>query len=1096
MSGLYFVFFVFVLAHVVYSNEEPYFSESPKNVDVVQGESVTLPCKVTPGIGMTYYWELNGSKIANTTRRYQQGSNLHITRVDRERDSGQFTCIAEESSASRSITSSGALLNIQWIDEVAVQLQEPESASFISRGSDVTLRCHTDASGDVHYEWFRNSDRLIKNDRVEIKKKRLHIKSVGPSDNGIYRCSANNTAGTRHSNVNFALAVAGDQSALIQVVPKDQLVRKGGTAYFDCQYSQAEVTQWYFKKDTRPLENNKKYVIHSNGTLQINDVHGTDKGVYSCVGIRSESTEVPQTYIAELKIAYLKDFTSKSFEPPFPDESREVVAAEGSLFQLSCLEPDSLPPAKKWWLNIAGHTISDSGEVKVDDDGRLIIDSVKMSQAGNYTCVAENMASKTEETVELIVLSKPVITLHPSSVTVDENDPSVLTCDYEPRTHFTTVRWRKDGKTMKHDFNESPLDRQRIKIFKHNATLLIRSTETQDRGEYVCELVTKGFEPVLSQPATISVIEQLKFVPPPVNKKLELLSVARVHCKAQGTPPPIITWEKDGVPLEYSDSRISSMNGTLIFNKVLNEDKGKYTCTASSSQGTINMTINIDVVVAPKFSVQPKNPTEATEGQSVTIDCVVEGDPKPTIHWDKNLKMNDFDQSRFTVLENGTLFISEVHRDDENKYGCTAGNSAGLNRQEVQLIVHSRDGFLPEGDSTVTKAVLITMSVAGAYIVLVIGLMVWCRYRRRSRKVPVTDAAKTENGDLDHAELKDGVNGRCAGTSKLETNGIESLKDGQKSDGAETTHSQSSSQSKKSKSNYDKLALSRSHLRETKLIGRGEFGDVMVAKISKSALSSEKRNSQASTPSSTEDKELTVLVKALTQTKDENSLSEFKRELDMFTKMSHDNVTKLYGLCREAEPHYMILEHTDWGDLKQFLVATQKGSSPPLTPVQCVGIVHQLCQGLDHLASTRLIHRDLAARNCLVTSALKAKVGLPRLTRDPYSQEYCKHMNQIIPLRWLPYEAVYEDEYSTKSDIYSFAVVVWEIFNQGELPFSKMNDTSFLNKLKEKKLEWKPHSSTPESLQKLQENCWDINPQNRPTFSELGKEIEDILKSM
>jgi PTK7 protein tyrosine kinase 7 len=246
-----------------------------------------------------------------------------------------------------------------------------------------------------------------------------------------------------------------------------------------------------------------------------------------------------------------------------------------------------------------------------------------------------------------------------------------------------------------------------------------------------------------------------------------------VHCKAQGTPPPIINWEKDGVPFDYSSSHISSMNGTLIFNGVLNKDKGNYSCIASNSQGVINVTITIDVVgkfvsallgtregknilVAPKFSVQYTKPTEATEGQSVWIDCVVEGDPKPTIHWDKNLKMNDFDQSRFTVLENGTLFISEVHRDDENKYGCTAGNSAGLNRQEIQLIVHckfvafknvsnlkikflARDGFHPDGDSTVTKAVLITMSVAGAYIILVIGLMVWCRYRRRSRKLPVTD---------------------------------------------------------------------------------------------------------------------------------------------------------------------------------------------------------------------------------------------------------------------------------------------------------------------------------------------------------------------
>lgn len=52
------------------------------------------------------------------------------------------------------------------------------------------------------------------------------------------------------------------------------------------------------------------------------------------------------------------------------------------------------------------------------------------------------------------------------------------------------------------------------------------------------------------------------------------------------------------------------------------------------------------VVVAPKFSVQPKNPTQAIEGSSVAIDCVVEGDPKPTIQWDKNSKMNDFDHSR------------------------------------------------------------------------------------------------------------------------------------------------------------------------------------------------------------------------------------------------------------------------------------------------------------------------------------------------------------------------------------------------------------------------------------------------------------------
>lgn len=157
---------------------------------------------------------------------------------------------------------------------------------------------------------------------------------------------------------------------------------------------------------------------------------------------------------------------------------------------------------------------------------------------------------------------------------------------------------------------------------------------------------------------------------------------------------------------------------------------------------------------------------------------------------------------------------------------------------------------------------------------------------------------------MEHTELKDGTNGH-ASVSKPATNGIDvAQRDAQKSDGAETTHSQSSANSKKSKSSYDKLNLSRSHLKDSKLIGRGEFGDVMVGKISKSVLS-DKRNSS-------NDEEVFVMVKSLMQTKDENCLTEFKREIDIFTKLSHENITKLYGLCREIEPHYMFLEYTDW----------------------------------------------------------------------------------------------------------------------------------------------------------------------------------------
>jgi len=184
-------------------------------------------------------------------------------------------------------------------------------------------------------------------------------------------------------------------------------------------------------------------------------------------------------------------------------------------------------------------------------------------------------------------------------------------------------------------------------------------------------------------------------------------------------------------------------NGTLIFRNVNSEHRGNYTCLATNTQGQINATVAINVVVTPKFSVPPVGPIETSEQGTVVMHCQAIGDPKPTIQWDKDLKYlseNNTDRERFRFLENGTLEIRNVQVEDEGSYGCTIGNSAGLKREDVQLVVKTTgDGFAPEesgGDGfLVTRAVLITMTVALAYIVLVVGLMLWCRYRReRSRR--------------------------------------------------------------------------------------------------------------------------------------------------------------------------------------------------------------------------------------------------------------------------------------------------------------------------------------------------------------------------
>lgn len=104
-----------------------------------------------------------------------------------------------------------------------------------------------------------------------------------------------------------------------------------------------------------------------------------------------------------------------------------------------------------------------------------------------------------------------------------------------------------------------------------------------------------GFPSLFSDPAVLTVEEKLKFSPQPVNKRLELGSTVKVSCKAQGATNPTVKWVNEDEDDEFP-KHVQDINGTLQFNGVLMEDKGRYTCIASNAQGIINHTITIDVV--------------------------------------------------------------------------------------------------------------------------------------------------------------------------------------------------------------------------------------------------------------------------------------------------------------------------------------------------------------------------------------------------------------------------------------------------------------------------------------------------------------------
>lgn len=384
--------------------------------------------------------------------------------------------------------------------------------------------------------------------------------------------------------------------------------------------------------------------------------------------------------------------------------------------------------------------------------------------------------------------------------------------------------------------------------------------------------------------------------------------------------------------------------------------------------------------------------------------------------------------------------------------------------------------------------------------------MLWCKVKRQARKNQMQLIAKdTEIGDNEENRpndehepcLPEKTNHKLTnGNGILDENKLNNAhKDGaQKSD--DTAASNNSKASKRS--NFDQIALPRSILFDVAQIGRGEFGNVSVAKVKSSDLKQYVQKDTADTLNTSngrfksslgdineikqddEDKEETkyALIKALNRVKDENICVEFRRQIEMFRTVSQQNVVRLFGLCRDKEPHCLVLEHTDLGDLKQFIASkTQNGiihkvasdslniTNSLLQLEQLLSIIQQISRGMDAIYRSRYIHKDLAARNCVINSDFIVKVSYPALYKDKYSKEYYKHKNMVLPLRWMAPEYLEDDDHTIKSDVYSFGVVVWEVFTLcAQLPLENHTNEEFLALLQADKLERSVPNDLPEEI--------------------------------
>lgn len=185
--------------------------------------------------------------------------------------------------------------------------------------------------------------------------------------------------------------------------------------------------------------------------------------------------------------------------------------------------------------------------------------------------------------------------------------------------------------------------------------------------------------------------------------------------------------------------------------------------------------------------------------------------------------------------------------------------------------------------------------------------------------------------------------------------------------------------------------------------------------------------------------------------------------------------------------------------MKQFLLHMRKDQVRPTSPLpplnlgQMLTMCSQVASGMEYLSSSRCVHRDLAARNVLVTGNVDLKIANLALCRDTYSRDYFPQHQQLVPLRWMPPEAVLEAEFSSKSDVWSFGIFMWEVFNYADQPYGSRPDEDVLKGLRHGHCRLEFSTNCPNEVQSVIQKCIALNPRERPEFSEVAATIGSMV---
>nr|AVT56268.1 receptor tyrosine kinase [Jadera sanguinolenta] len=244
----------------------------------------------------------------------------------------------------------------------------------------------------------------------------------------------------------------------------------------------------------------------------------------------------------------------------------------------------------------------------------------------------------------------------------------------------------------------------------------------------------------------------------------------------------------------------------------------------------------------------------------------------------------------------------------------------------------------------------------------------------------------------------------------------------------------------------------------------------------------------------------TVAIKVLKDSASKEAEEDFMREVEIMSAFQHENILSLLGVALKefGKSPCMVFEFMPYGDLTEVLRSNSKhfwkpdSVIPKLNKDSLLSIARQIACGMKYLAAQHFVHRDLACRNCLVGNNLTVKIADFGMSRDVYTCDYYKiGGSRLLPVRWMSPESVTYGRFTLESDVWSFGVVLWEIYSLGKQPYFGHSNEEVI-RLINKGTMLIPPDDCPSVICDLMRACWRTEPRERVTFGEIYEKLKKI----